>query len=1114
MHTRTIRVSRQDIGHRSGYNNHVNNSNTGTRQEFGGRGNRASSFNRTRGSFTPGNNCTRGVHTGGNNKTANYRGRGNGKNKTKPITMIRTDTIEDPRLLPLLGGTNLLEINGSATVNCTETCKNSVHLIGRIERVFHPKELPASGWCSFLLQTSNLTKHKVSGILPLVGIGMLVDAHCSREIYNKSPAFVITCIKRLERLPLTEAILCDSISKSMNIDDNKAAKIASAMYEEGFLKAAGSDDKLKGEFIEGFSIKYELLYKYLVERLIFCVKDRMIIIWHYGEFIVSDKLAQLSGGELKKCSLELCNKPFNCFFKPLSVCANLLGKLPYSLLNTPGTYNDKQNNVHGSTIAIKSVEQYNIETTRIRMLSLLEDWQKTIIEFYAKCVVPRVTTDGHTWMSKKLIAYFKISDDILEKMLQLGILYKDHLGRYFGWKSVKHRNLINNLIKKLFLYLPPSGPNIVANVNDVNVDDNVNVDDDDDDVDVDVDDDDANGVEEQSNLEGNTCTVKVTQIESFCDSQEDMVIDNIEEFDNSCGTDSINESGGEEEEEEGVIIDSKRKKTIMTKTTDNNDTNTSESSSGHNFDIYQSRALLMSKKLPLLFITGGPGTGKSFLLREVIKQNEDIKFLCVTSMGKAARRLEEFGVKAHTVKMIRDKCKSKKTAKKFWNYYTGVIVDEASQFTEKQLSWIEEIFRRGKLKRLILIGDVDQLPPIGYGNPFEELIRKYQQFTVYLRNNHRLGSNTENIALFYKAILDKDVKSIGNILSRGIDSIKYQDSRCSLIKSSSSEWHITIPEIKKVLASKGCSHTQILVHTNKMCSMVAASLSINENVFSVGDMIIFKKNTYEKNLPYDCISDETRNGETVKIAKVVKYFKRMRASSLGKRTRKFSQTSQMRNQTTNQSNGTTGFNSIANPVQVCKERYPEMVIVRDSYGQIPMEILKGNSKDQQLFSRNFTESIEILQEQERFSIIDKPQKQVYKDLTGEEVCRWAIITTTGRIIDLDYLGISEIKHAEVITGDSSQGSEYEGVIVILDNGITPISTYFALKLFYTMCTRAMLYLVILAFDDIKSINQIINSEYNDQVRYCDLASFLPSPRTIYDDDNNNGNDDDNDVDDV
>jgi exodeoxyribonuclease V alpha subunit len=125
-------------------------------------------------------------------------------------------------------------------------------------------------------------------------------------------------------------------------------------------------------------------------------------------------------------------------------------------------------------------------------------------------------------------------------------------------------------------------------------------------------------------------------------------------------------------------------------------------------------------------ITGGPGTGKTTLVRAitVIYNALGKKVLLAAPTGRAARRLFEVtGRKAETIhRMLR------------YNLSTGlfdrdnddplegdvVIVDEASMVDTVLMSHLLNAVSMSA--RLILVGDVFQLPPIGPGNVLSDLI--------------------------------------------------------------------------------------------------------------------------------------------------------------------------------------------------------------------------------------------------------------------------------------------------------------------------------------------------------------------------------------------------------
>ena len=124
-------------------------------------------------------------------------------------------------------------------------------------------------------------------------------------------------------------------------------------------------------------------------------------------------------------------------------------------------------------------------------------------------------------------------------------------------------------------------------------------------------------------------------------------------------------------------------------------------------------------------LTGGPGVGKTVCTQAIVteaKAAEATIALCAPT-GRAARRLEEAtGHKAQTIHRMLEWMPGRDPT-----YRPGhplpadlVIVDEASMLNLR----LVEVLLDGLAEstHVIFVGDADQLPPIGAGKPFEDLI--------------------------------------------------------------------------------------------------------------------------------------------------------------------------------------------------------------------------------------------------------------------------------------------------------------------------------------------------------------------------------------------------------
>ncbi|MEA3037238.1 MAG: exodeoxyribonuclease alpha subunit [Sphingomonadales bacterium] len=124
-------------------------------------------------------------------------------------------------------------------------------------------------------------------------------------------------------------------------------------------------------------------------------------------------------------------------------------------------------------------------------------------------------------------------------------------------------------------------------------------------------------------------------------------------------------------------------------------------------------------------LTGGPGVGKTVCTKAIVAEAEaaDATIALCAPTGRAARRLEEAtGREAQTIHRLLEWMPGREPA-----YRPGhplpadlVIVDESSMLNLR----LAEVLLAGlaESSHVVLVGDADQLPPIGAGKPFEDLI--------------------------------------------------------------------------------------------------------------------------------------------------------------------------------------------------------------------------------------------------------------------------------------------------------------------------------------------------------------------------------------------------------
>lgn len=122
-------------------------------------------------------------------------------------------------------------------------------------------------------------------------------------------------------------------------------------------------------------------------------------------------------------------------------------------------------------------------------------------------------------------------------------------------------------------------------------------------------------------------------------------------------------------------------------------------------------------------ITGGPGTGKTFLVRHLVEAMGSSRVILSAPTGKAASRLKELNPIAacgtlHSLLGIR----SERDFLKEGSYLSAdlIVIDECSMLDAKLFSFFLASAQEGS--RVVLIGDENQLPPIESGSLFADLI--------------------------------------------------------------------------------------------------------------------------------------------------------------------------------------------------------------------------------------------------------------------------------------------------------------------------------------------------------------------------------------------------------
>jgi len=161
---------------------------------------------------------------------------------------------------------------------------------------------------------------------------------------------------------------------------------------------------------------------------------------------------------------------------------------------------------------------------------------------------------------------------------------------------------------------------------------------------------------------------------------------------------------------------------------------------GITYSHEQTQAIRAAATSGVLLITGGPGTGKTTILNGILELLGRMQLRCLLAAptGRAAKRLTEVtGEEASTIHRLLEAGIDQSTGQMVFARDEDnplkadvVIIDEMSMVDIQLLHSLLQAVPVGK--RLILVGDPDQLPPVGPGFPFSDMLRSGELPTVRL----------------------------------------------------------------------------------------------------------------------------------------------------------------------------------------------------------------------------------------------------------------------------------------------------------------------------------------------------------------------------------------------
>ena len=199
---------------------------------------------------------------------------------------------------------------------------------------------------------------------------------------------------------------------------------------------------------------------------------------------------------------------------------------------------------------------------------------------------------------------------------------------------------------------------------------------------------------------------------------------------------------------------------------------------GIEYDDVQVDAIRQAVNSKVMVLTGGPGTGKTTTTQGIIAALKDmgLKILLAAPTGRAAKRMSEAtGMEAKTIHRLLEYNPADGYKRNDENPIEGdvLIVDECSMIDILLMNNLVKALSESM--RLILVGDIDQLPSVGAGNVLRDIIESGQVPVVRLTRIFRQAQSSR-IVMSAHAINEGRFPDISNGMNTDFFFIKNEDA--------------------------------------------------------------------------------------------------------------------------------------------------------------------------------------------------------------------------------------------------------------------------------------------------------------------------------------------------
>ena len=284
-----------------------------------------------------------------------------------------------------------------------------------------------------------------------------------------------------------------------------------------------------------------------------------------------------------------------------------------------------------------------------------------------------------------------------------------------------------------------------------------------------------------------------------------------------------------------------------------------EKESGITYDDVQQAAIHMAAESKVMVLTGGPGTGKTTTTQGIISEwkTAGLRILLAAPTGRAAKRMSEAtGMEAKTIHRLLGFKPTEGYKFNEENPLDGdaLIVDECSM--------IDIILMYSLLKaipltmRLVLVGDIDQLPSVGAGNVLRDIIESEAIPVTRLTRIFRQAQSSR-IVMNAHAINQGYFPNIQNGKDTDFFFIRAEEPQdavpqiVNLVKNRLPKAYgrpVSDVQVLTPMRRSYCGSDNLNIELQKALNPMGVSLSFGGTLYRSGDRVMQIRNNYDKDV--------------------------------------------------------------------------------------------------------------------------------------------------------------------------------------------------------------------------------------------------------------------------